>query len=593
MPSTTKLGFFDQIKSYPREFWVANTMEIFERLSWYGWFTVMALYVTAPPETGGLGFSTETRGNLMGIVPFFLYLMPVLTGALADRYGYKRMFIIAFLIMIVAYYSLGLFTSLPGFFLAFMFVAVGAAIFKPVVVGTVAKVTDDSNSALGFGVFYMMVNIGGFLGPIVAGLVRGWSWDYVFIACSSWAIVNLLIVIFLYKDPSTEAQSAEPRTLRKVLDDSVEVLGNLRFFITVFVVLIALMVASLELSWFTWTECLIFIPVWLLGNFVYDRLLPKGSGRPDAPKRNPLAKRMFCGNWRFALFLLIMSGFWTAFNQIFITMPEYIRDFIDTRPLIHTFQSVLGEDVVSTVATISDSERESIADSMRKLTDAQSAGTLDDAQLKASAHKLLASKVRVTPAALRAAIDAGGGVDAITDRIIDAGRQFNPEFIVNINAGAIIIFQMLVSFFMGRFHRFTTMIAGMCLAGVGIGLSAFAGGDGMLGAGGTVWVVCLGLFIFSFGEMMASPTSQEYVGRIAPRNKVALYMGYYFVAIALGNLFGGILSGQMYGKLARDMQRPELMWMTFGALMFVTALIFLIYNKYAVPNDQAASLTEA
>lgn len=137
------------------------------------------------------------------------------------------------------------------------------------------------------------------------------------------------------------------------------------------------------------------------------------------------------------------------------------------------------------------------------------------------------------------------------------------------------------------------MIAGMCLAGVGIGLSAFAGGDGMLGAGGMVWVVCLGLFIFSFGEMMASPTSQEYVGRIAPGNKVALYMGYYFVAIALGNLFGGILSGQMYGKLAHDMQRPELMWMTFCALMFVTALIFLIYNKYAVPNDQAASLTEA
>ena len=190
--NNSKLGFFEQLKSYPHEFWVANTMEIFERLSWYGWFTVMALYVTAPPETGGLGFSTETRGNLQGIVPFFLYLLPVLTGALADRYGYKKMFIIAYLVMIVSYYSLGLFTSLPSFFMAFMFVAVGAAIFKPVVVGTVAKVTDESNSALGFGIFYMMVNVGGFLGPIVAGVVRGWSWDYVFIACSTWAFINLL-----------------------------------------------------------------------------------------------------------------------------------------------------------------------------------------------------------------------------------------------------------------------------------------------------------------------------------------------------------------------------------------------------------------
>jgi len=416
MSATKELGFLQQIKSYPREFWVANTMEIFERLSWYGWFTVMALYVTAPPETGGLGFSTETRGNLMGIVPFFLYLMPVLTGALADRYGYKRMFIIAFLVMIVAYYSLGLFTSLPGFFLAFMFVAVGAAIFKPAVVGTVAKVTDDSNSSLGFGVFYMMVNIGGFLGPIVAGVVRGWSWDYVFIACSTWALINLLIVLTLYKDPTTEAQSAEPRTLRKVLDDSVEVLGNLRFFITVFVVLIALMVASLDMESFTWTQCLIFIPVWLAANFLYDWILPRESGRAGGAARNPLAKRMYCGNWRFALFLLIMSGFWTAFNQIFITMPEYIRDFVNTRPLVHVFQAALGDDVATKVATISDEERASITRSLKVLSDAKAAGTLEEHQLKSTCRKLLASKVRVTPSELRGFIDEGGGVEAITDR---------------------------------------------------------------------------------------------------------------------------------------------------------------------------------
>ena len=301
---------------------------------------------------------------------------------------------------------------------------------------------------------------------------------------------------------------------------------------------------------------------------------------------------MYCGNWRFALFLLIMSGFWTAFNQIFITMPEYIRDFVETKPLIHAFQAVLGEDVVSKIATINEDERNSITDTMKEVVEAEAAGTLTETQIEASARKLLASKVRVTPAELRGFVDERGGVAAVTDRVIDAGRQFNPEFIVNIDAGAIILFQMLVSFVMGRFHRFTTMIAGMCVAAVGIGLSAFAGGEGMLGVGSGVWLVCLGLLIFSFGEMMASPTSQEYVGRIAPRNKVALYMGYYFVAIALGYLFGGILSGQLYGKLARDMERPDLMWLAFGVLMFVTALVFLLYNKFALPNDQAASLTK-
>ena len=114
----------------------------------------------------------------------------------------------------------------------------------------------------------------------------------------------------------------------------------------------------------------------------------------------------------------------------------------------------------------------------------------------------------------------------------------------------------------------------------------------MIGLGGSVWIVAAGLFVFAVGEMMSSPTSQEYVGRIAPGDKKALYMGYYFVAIALGNLFGGILSGELYGSLARDMQRPDLMWAAFGGIMLLTAVVFLLYNRFALPKDAAHSLTD-
>ena len=68
-------------------------------------------------------------------------------------------------------------------------------------------------------------------------------------------------------------------------------------------------------------------------------------------------------------------------------------------------------------------------------------------------------------------------------------------------------------------------------------------------------------------------------------------MGYYFVAIALGNLFGGILSGELYGTLARDMQRPDLMWLVFGGLMLVTAVVFLLYDRFALPRNSAHELT--
>ncbi|MHC4851129.1 MAG: MFS transporter, partial [Planctomycetota bacterium] len=58
-----------------------------------------------------------------------------------------------------------------------------------------------------------------------------------------------------------------------------------------------------------------------------------------------------------------------------------------------------------------------------------------------------------------------------------------------------------------------------------------------------------------------------------------------------GNLFGGLLSGEFYGWLARDMQRPDLMWFAFGGIMLLTACIFLLYNWFVLPKSQADTLT--
>ncbi len=173
------------LKDYPISFWAANTMEIFERMAWYGFFAVSSLYISGSVESGGLGFSHEDRGVLQGVVTFFLYLFPVVSGTLADRYGFKKVLYVAFMILTPAYFLLGQFTTFPTFFLAFLLVALGAGTFKPVIIGTITKTTNDKTSSMGFGIFYMMVNIGGFVGPIIAGVVRAISWDYVFIASAN------------------------------------------------------------------------------------------------------------------------------------------------------------------------------------------------------------------------------------------------------------------------------------------------------------------------------------------------------------------------------------------------------------------------
>ncbi|GJQ64039.1 MAG: hypothetical protein SCALA702_30920 [Melioribacteraceae bacterium] len=496
---------------FPMTFWIANTMEIFERMAWYGFFAVSSLYITGSIDKGGLGFSDEDRGVLQGVATFFLYLFPVVTGTLADRYGFKKMLIAAFTVLVPAYYLLGQFKTFPTFFLAFMLVALGAAMFKPVIIGTISTVTNDKNSSLGFGIFYMMVNIGGFVGPIVAGVVRAIDWNYVFVASAGWIAVNFIFVSLFYKEPTSEALSKNPRKLKKVLTDMVDVLGNGRFFLFVFGLLFILVMGSKFTSdnTVTWNQIIMISVGWAGMNFLLDLFLKKGQASGN---KAWYLTPMKLGDWRFGLFLLLMSGFWTSFNQIFYTLPLYIRDFTDTSDLMAAFtglMSVIGLD------SLIEGFKSSMA----------------------------------------------------------VNGQVNPEYIINVNAGGIILFQVLISYLVTRLKPFTTIFWGVLITVVSFTILIF---------GTSGWVVFVGIMVFSFGEMMASPKSKEYTGKIAPPGKVGMYMGYFYWCVALGNLFGGILSGQLYAFFARDMGRPDIMWIVFALLALVSALVILLYDKFII-----------
>lgn len=498
------------IKEFPLTFWIANTMEIFERMAWYGFFAVSSLYITGAVEEGGLGFSDEDRGVLQGVVTFFLYLFPVVSGTLADRYGFKKILFTAFLILVPSYFLLGQLKTFPTFFFAFMLVALGAGTFKPVIIGTISKTTNEKTGSMGFGIFYMMVNIGGFLGPVVAGIMRAISWEYVFTASACWIAVNFIFVSFFYKEPVEQNDENQRRSLKQVFTGMVEVLGNGRFFLFIFGLLVILVLGSKFTSTgaVTWGDITIITFIWLGFNLVYDVLLRSVKLKSN----NWFLSPMKLGDWRFGLFLLLMSGFWTSFNQIFYTLPLHIRDFTDTSDLFVFFQNVLSGIGLTSVA------------------------------------------------------------NSLNDGMVTAG-QVNPEYIININAGGIVVFQVLVSYLVTRLKAFTTIFYGTLITVVSFSILVF---------GTTGWIVAAGILVFSFGEMMASPKQKEYTGRIAPPNKVAMYMGYFYWAVALGNLFGGILSGQLYAAFARDMNRPDIMWGIFALIGLITAILVFLYDKFVI-----------
>ncbi len=503
-----------RLKDFPQTFWAANTMEIFERMAWYGFFAVSSLYISGSIESGGLGFSHEDRGVLQGVVTFFLYLFPVISGTLADRFGFKKVLVTSYIILVPAYYLLGQFTTFPTFFLAFMLVAIGAGTFKPVIIGSITKTTNDTTSSMGFGIFYMMVNIGGFVGPIVAGIVRAWSWDYVFIASSIWIAFNFIIVSIFYKEP-TKIENSSGKKLKTVFSEMVDVLGNGRFFVFVFGMLFILVMGSKFTSdgTFSWLQIILISAGWTALNFGYDLILRLSQ----TEGKSWLAQRMKLGDWKFSLFLLLMSGFWTSFNQIFYTLNVYIEDFVDTGDLMSSIIALMGT------------------------------------------------------------VGLGNYIQGFQDLMVNPG-QINPEYIININAGAIILFQVMVSYLVTRLKPFTTIFWGTMITVVSFAVLIW---------GTTGWSVVIGLVIFSFGEMMASPKSKEYTGKIAPPDKVAMYMGYFYWCVALGNLFGGILSGQFYALFARDMRRPDLMWLTFAIIALFTAALIFIYDRLVIKKRTA------
>jgi POT family proton-dependent oligopeptide transporter len=187
---------------FPKVFWVANTIEVLERFAYYGIYFGFGIYMAS------LGYSTEKLGMVQFVVLLMSYTIPVISGTFADRYGFKKVMIVSYLVYLPSVLLLIVNKSYSGILLTMLSVGFAAGIFKPLISATVRAVTDKTNKTLGFGIFYAMVNVGGSFGPLVLARLRAISWDYAFIAAAAAIVVMLLITIFFYKEPPREIEGA-------------------------------------------------------------------------------------------------------------------------------------------------------------------------------------------------------------------------------------------------------------------------------------------------------------------------------------------------------------------------------------------------
>ena len=268
----------NSIKSgFHPSFWVANIMELFERLAYYGQATLLSLYLR-----NHLKFTEIETGQLSSVFGGLLWLLPIFAGALADKFGFRKAFSFAFLVLAIGYFLIGStgIALFSGFYANFdlywvliiilIFTAIGGSFIKPSVLGTVALTSKTETKSFGYAIYYWLVNVGAAIGPLLAFLVRdSLGIEFVYIVSSISCALMFLSTLIFYREP--------PAKILENKDNLIIVLKKLFTVIT---------------------------------------------------------------NFRFIIFLLIFALYWVLFWQFFIVIPFYVSDYISPNAPIEIIISI-------------------------------------------------------------------------------------------------------------------------------------------------------------------------------------------------------------------------------------------------------------
>ena len=452
-----RLGFFASITSLSYVFWVVGGMEMVERLAFYGVKTIAGLYATDPQSKGGLGITMTEFGTILMAWALFQSFVPVFIGGLADRIGYKETIALSTVTKILAYLVMAMFPSYWGFFAGASLLALGTGLFKPGIQGTLVKSTTKENSTMAWGVFYQTVNIGGWLGPLMAAQLRILDWQNVFYACAVIISLNFFLLL-IYKEPGKAQRLAHQA---KVASGEISQKSLWRTSLKE--------IAQPHLLWYT----------------------------------------------------IIFSGFWFMFMALFDVLPVHIRDWIDTSTIVTSLFGDTGTD----------------------------SGVW---------HTLLA--------------------------ISPDGQYIQPEGIMNINFGLIMLTCFLIAGLAARLGTLNSLIIGTLLC---------SGGLFIIGGVNAAWFIVLAIVTFSIGEMLASPTSSKLIGNIAPDDKKAMYLGFKDLPLGIGWVAESFVGPTLYDKyaaketLARELLQQEY---AFSAQQIANIAQGEYFSALVKVSDKSASV---
>ena len=460
---------------HPRGLSTLFFTEMWERFSYYGMRALLVLFMTAPlaAENPGFGFADGQATAIYGLYTFFVYVLSLPGGWIADNLwgGKKAVFVGGCIIALGHFTMAGPLVGLPDqptFFLGLIFVVIGTGLLKPNVSAIVGDLYPEGGARrdAGFSIFYMGINIGAILGPLLCGIIgEGYNWHWGF----SLAGFGMLLGLIQYKlgekhlrgagyldtADAPEALAKRERTFYLVAAAFAAVVVLVGFLMATGALGITLEQLAGSLG----------IVVVLITMAYFGYIIFAGGHTADEKKRLGVI---------FWLFILA-ALFWSGFEQAGSSLNLFARD----------------------------------------LTDREMFGTL----VPASTLQLINPLFIVIFAPIFGAM-----------WVWLAKRNQNPSIPVKFGLG---LLGLAAGFFV---------------------LSWGAANATIENPVAPTWLIVT-YFLHTCGELCLSPVGLSSMTKLAPRSRVSQMMGIWFVAAALGNLFAGLLAGQI-----EDLPPNELFW---------------------------------
>ena len=214
---------------FPRAFWTANIVELFERAAYYAVFIALTLYLT-----NVVGFDDIAAGWIGGVFSAGLYFLPPFAGAVADRIGFRKAILLAFALLTIGYFTLGAAPYKATVLPALVVLMFGGSFIKSIITGTVAKTSDTSNRARAFSIFYGMVNVGSFSGKSIAYPLRlNLGLEAINFYAAVMTLLALVVVYVFFRHVDIRG---EGKTFRELWQGLIRILASPRLISLVLIV---------------------------------------------------------------------------------------------------------------------------------------------------------------------------------------------------------------------------------------------------------------------------------------------------------------------------------------------------------------------